>query len=295
MVLINGISDRTKGILAVIAVAIILGSIASAIKAVLFSLTPEIQLAFRFTIAAIVVVPFMRKLNLSLVKEGAMLGLLLFAIFTFETVGLQTISAHQASFIFGFNVVFVTLFELVFRKIFKIEALLAAILAFSGIAIMSWDGGEPLRGSLWLFSSAIADSAYIIIREKIADRHSSVALTGMQVLVVAALSLIWAAPEILGQIEAIKMNLGWLSYLGIVGSAMVTFLMTTAQRWISPQEVAVLLSLEPVFGAIFAFLLLGETFGIFSFIGAAIVLIGIFLILINPVSDISELELEEQS
>ena len=295
MVLIKGISDRAKGILAVITVAIILGSIASAIKEVLFSLTPETQLAVRFTIAAIVLVPFMRQLNLSLVKEGAMLGLLLFAIFTFETIGLQSISAHQASFIFGFNVVFVTLFELVFRKTFKIEVLLSAILAFSGIAIMSWDGGDPLSGSLWLFSCAIADSAYIIIREKIADRHSSVALTGMQVLVVAALSLIWAAPEILGQIEAIKMNLGWLIYLGIVGSAMVTFLMTTAQGWISSQEVAVLLSLEPVFGAIFAFLLLGETLGIFSFIGAAMVLIGIFAIVINPVSDESELKLEEQS
>lgn len=271
-------SDRTKGVLTVITVAIILGSTSSVTKEVLLNLTPESQLALRFTAAAIFFLPFLDKLNLCLIREGGILGLLLFGIFAFSTIGLETISAHQASFIFGFNVVFVTLFELIFRKTFKIEVVLAAILAFSGIGIMSWDGGDLLSGNLWLFASAIADSAYILLREKIADRHSSTTLTAVQILVVAVLSLLWAAPQIFGQIEAIKINLVQLAYLSIVATAIVTLLMTTAQRWISSQEVAVLLSLEPVFGAIFAFWLLGETLGIFSFLGAGMVLIGIFLI-----------------
>jgi len=278
MDLLKETSDRTKGILAVITVAIILGSSSSVIKEVLLKLTPETQLALRFTTAAIILLPFLGKLNLCLVREGGILGILLFGVFAFSTVGLETISAHQASFIFGFNVVFITLFELIFRKNFKIEGLLAAILAFSGIGIMSWEGEEPLSGSLWLFGSAISDSAYILLREKIAGRHSSLALTSVQLAVVAALSLLWAAPQIFGQIEAIEMNLAQLTYLSIVATAIVTLLMTTAQRWVSSQEVAVLLSLEPVFGAIFAFWLLGETLGVFSFVGAAMVLTGIFLI-----------------
>ncbi|MEG4810273.1 DMT family transporter [Microcoleus sp. F8-D3] len=294
MALIKETSDRTKGILAVIAVAMILGSTSSAIKEALVNLNPETQLAVRFTIAAIIFLPFIGKLNLCLVREGAILGLLLFGVFAFSTIGLETISAHQASFIFGFNVVFVTLFELVFRQSFKIDVLLAAILAFSGIVMMSWEGGDPLSGSLWLFGSTIADSAYILLREKIAARHPSLTLTAVQIWVIATLSLIWAAPGLLGQIEAIEMNLGWLSYLGIVGSALMTLLMTTAQRWISAQEVAVLLSLEPVFGAIFAFWLLGETFGIFSFAGAAMVLVGIILIILDPFSEQPEFSKSEQ-
>lgn len=90
------------------------------------------------------------------------------------------------------------------------------------------------------------------------------------------------------------MNIGLLSYLGIVGSALVTLLMTTAQRWVSGQEVAVLLSLEPVFGAIFAFWLLGATFGIFSFVGAAMVLVGIFLIIVGPALVKPELDIREK-
>lgn len=294
MAWIKETSDRTKGILVVITVAMILGSTSSVVKEALVNLNPEIQLALRFTIAAIIFLPFIGKLNFCLVIEGAILGLLLFGVFASSTIGLETISAHQASFIFGSNVVFVTLFELVFRKSFKIEVLLAAILAFSGIGIMSWEGGEALSGSLWLFGSAIADSAYIILREQIAERHSSLALTGIQILVVAALSLLWAAPEILGHVEAIEMNLGLLSYLGIVGSALVTLLMTTAQRWVSGQEVAVLLSLEPVFGSIFAFWLLGETFGIFSFVGAAMVLVGIFVMIFGLALVKPELDLREK-
>jgi drug/metabolite transporter (DMT)-like permease len=294
MASIKETSDRTKGILVVITVAMILGSTSSVIKEALVNLNPETQLALRFTLAAIIFLPFIGKLNLCLVREGAILGLLLFGVFVSSTIGLETISAHQASFIFGLNVVFVTLFELVFRKSFKIEVLLAAILAFSGIGIMSWEGGEALSGSLWLLGSAIADSAYIILREQIADRHSSLALTGIQILVVAALSLLWAAPEILGHIEAIERNLGLLSYLGIVGSALVTLLMTAAQRWVSAQEVAVLLSLEPVFGALFAFWLLGETFGIFSFVGAVMVLTGIFLMIVSPVLVKPELDLTDK-
>ncbi|MDB9512174.1 DMT family transporter [Kamptonema animale CS-326] len=293
MAFIKEISDRQKGIFAVITVAMILGSTSSVIKELLLNVTPATQLALRFTSSAIIFLPFIGKLNLCLVREGAMLGILLFGIFTCETIGIETISAHQASFIFGFNVIFVTLFELVFCKKFQIEVLLAAILAFSGIGIMSWEGGDPLSGSLWLFCSAIADSAYIILREKIAEHHSSLALTAIQLSVVAALSLVWAAPEIVGQIEAVKMNLGLLSYLGIVGSGLMTLLMMTAQRWVSAQESAVILSLEPVFGAVFAFWLLGETFGIFSFIGAAMVLVGIILIFLYPVLEQAEVELTE--
>ncbi len=284
---------RTKGILAVIAVSRIHGSTSSVIKDVLLSLNKETQLALRFTISSILFLPLMFKLNLSLVREGAILGLLLFGVFAFSTIGLETLSAHQASFIFGFNVVFVSLFELVFRQNFQLGLLLAAILAFTGIGIMSWEGNEPLSGNLWLFSCTIMDSAYILLREKIADRHPSLRLTAVQIWVVAALSLLWAAPGLLEQIEAIQMNLGWLSYLGIVGSALMTLLMTTAQRWISAQEVAVLLSLEPVFGAIFAFWLLGETFGIFSFAGGAMVLVGIILIILDPFSEQPESKLEQ--
>jgi drug/metabolite transporter (DMT)-like permease len=107
-------------------------------------------------------------------------------------------------------------------------------------------------------------------------------LPTVQMWVVAVLSLLWAAPQMVNQMEAIKINLEQLIYLSTVATAIVTLMITIAQRWVSAQEVAVLLSLEPVFGAIFAFWLLGETFGIWSFVGAAMILTGIFIIIISP-------------
>lgn len=70
-------------------------------------------------------------------------------------------------------------------------------------------------------------------------------------------------------------------------------LQIVAQRWISAQEAGLLLALEPVFGAIFAFWLLGETFSTRGFIGAGMVLVGIVLILTDPKIDESDSELPQ--
>ncbi|MGI2908127.1 hypothetical protein [Tolypothrix sp. VBCCA 56010] len=86
--------------------------------------------------------PFVRNLNVSLVRDGVILGVLLFEIFAAATIGLETVCANQASFIFGLNMVFVTVFELLFRKRLSIRAVLAVILAFTGIGVMSWKSGE---------------------------------------------------------------------------------------------------------------------------------------------------------
>ncbi|WP_206756923.1 DMT family transporter, partial [Planktothrix sp. FACHB-1355] len=226
--------------------------------------------------------------NLNLLRDGAILGVLLFVIFATGTLGLETAYANQASFIFGLNTIFVTLFELLFRKRLSIRMILAAILAFTGIGVMSWQSGEALMGDFWLLASALSDAAYIIVLEIFSPHHSPIPLVTIQLWVVALLGILWAAPEIIENIEAIQTSLGLLIYLGVVATALVILCQTLAQQWTSAQDTAIFLALEPVFGAIFAFLLLGETFSTRSFIGAAMVLVGIILILIRPKIDSSD-------
>ncbi|GAB1540222.1 hypothetical protein NUACC21_28910 [Scytonema sp. NUACC21] len=86
-------------------------------------------------------------------------------------------------------------------------------------------------------------------------------------------------------IEAIQTSFGVLIYLGVVATAIVILFQTVAQQWISAYEAALFFALEPVFGSIVAFLLLGETFSTRSFIGAAMVLVGIILTPIRPKID----------
>lgn len=281
------------GVLLIIAMTIILGTIPVAVKQALTNLSPATLLAIRFTIGAMILTPFVRNLNISLVRDGAILGLLNFAIFVTATIGLETISANRASFFFALNMVFVTLFELLFRKRLSIKAALATILAFTGIGVMSWESGEPMIGNLWLLGFAVCDAAYILVLEVFSPRHSPIPFTTIQIWVVAALTILWAAPELSEQLEAIQTNLGLLIYLGVFATAIMMLLQILAQRWISAQEAALLFALEPVFGAIFAFWLLGETFSTRGLIGAGMVLFGIILILTNPKIDESDSELPQ--
>ncbi|MBH8566360.1 DMT family transporter [Nostoc sp. CENA67] len=288
MTFITETHKHTLGLVLIVVTALILGTIPAAIKEAIASLSPATQFAIRFTIAAIILTPFLRNLNVKLVRDGAMLGVLLFGVFATATIGLETISANQASFIFGLNMVFVTLFELLFRKRISMRALLAVILAFTGIGVMSWKSGESAIGNLWLLSSALSDAAYIIVLEVFSPNHSPIPLVTIQLWVVAVLGLLWAAPELTQHIETIQASLGVLIYLSVVATVLVLLFQTLAQQWISAHEVALFLALEPVFGAIFAFLLLGETFSVRSFIGAVIVLVGISLILIPAKIDESD-------
>ena len=284
---------HSLGFVLLVVTALILGTIPVAIKEAIASLTPATQFAIRFTIAAIILTPFVRNLNVKLLRDGAILGVLLFAVFATATIGLETIYANEASFIFGLNMIFVTLFELLFRKRLSIRAVLAVILAFSGIGVMSWKSGQPAIGDLWLLGSALSDAAYIIVLEVFSPNHSPIPLVTIQLWVVAVLGLLWAAPELTQHIEAIQTSLGVLIYLGVVATVLVILFQTLAQQWIAAHETALFLALEPVFGAIFAFLLLGETFSTRSFIGAAMVLVGINLTLIRPKTDESDSQLPQ--
>lgn len=279
---------QSLGFVLLVATALILGTIPVAIKEAITSLTPATQFAIRFTIAAIILTPFVRNLNINLLRDAALLGILLFGIFATATIGLETIYANEASFIFGVNMIFVTLFEILFRKRISIRAVLAVILAFSGIGVMSWKGGAPVIGDLWLLGSAFSDAAYIVVLEKFSTNHPSIPLVTIQLWVVAGLGLLWAAPELTQHLEAIQSSLGVLIYLGVVATVFIILFQTLAQQWISAQETALFLALEPVFGAVFAFWLLGETFSTRSFIGALMVLVGIILTLTRPKIDESD-------
>ncbi|MDF5718425.1 MAG: EamA family transporter [Rhizonema sp. NSF051] len=226
-------------------------------------------------------------------RDGIFAGLLLFGIYATSAIGIETISANRGGFIFALSVVFVTLFEVLLGKR-SVRVILAAVLAFSGIGVMSWNSGEPLVGSLWLLGCAFLDSVYILVLERFMQYHQPLPLCAVGAWVPAVLGLLWAAPALPNQLEAIGTHLGGLIYLGIVASALVSYLEPQAQCWIPGNEVAIVRTLEPVFTAIFSFFLLGETFTTKGFIGAGIVLMAqIVLVSRTKVDDSSEVVHEQ--
>lgn len=147
-------NSRGLGIIAFVLVALIIGSIPAVTKDILISLPPAVQLAVRFGIGAAIFTPSVchyssrKHFSFGLLRDGGIIGCLLFGVFACATIGLETISANRTAFIFGLPVVFITIYEVLLRRRFSIASVAAAILAFVGTGVMSWEQSqEPLSGS----------------------------------------------------------------------------------------------------------------------------------------------------
>lgn len=274
-----------QGVVLMMLVTLIWSSMPVLIKEVISTVSPPVQITIRFLLATVVFLPFVRNLNLGLLRDGAITGLLFFGAVATETIALQTIPANQASFIYGLLVIFITIFELVFYRRQSLTTLLAALIAFIGIGIMSYQNGLPPIGEVWMLLCALFASGWIFSLELIGLKHPPLPLTLVQLCIITLLSLLWTGSELIGNFDAIieslknPKNLAILLYLGIIATGVNIWLQAKALKMVTAFEVGIMETLEPIFGAILAFLLLGETFTTNGYIGAAVVIVGITIAL----------------
>jgi drug/metabolite transporter (DMT)-like permease len=264
---------RAWGIAVLLVVTLIWGTSYPVLKGAVSSLSPSAILATRFAVAALPFTLYLRFLNLPLLRDGVLLGLIIFSTLTLQTVALETTSANHAAFIASFNVILVPLLgQLLGRQVFM-KTFLAAGIAIFGVGVMCWESQQIVIGDLLMLGNAFLYSIYILQLESITLRHPILPLTAIQLWVIAIVSLIWAAPDLVRQHEVIGANLGVILYLGLMDTAATIMLQVLAQRWVNAYETALMYTLEPIFGALFSFLLLGEKLGIRGLIGATLVLV----------------------
>lgn len=68
-----------------------------------------------------------------------------------------------------------------------------------------------------------------------------------------------------------------IRYLGFVATGICNYLQTIGQRSVAAEKAAIVYSLDPVYGAIFSYLLLDEQLGLKGFFGVALVLLGVYV------------------
>lgn len=269
-------AHHTKGILLLIFTTAIWGTSFPLLKQVLHDLDPAAILAVRFTIPAIAFAPYLHRLNLKLLRDGGLLGLIYFAECLLALKGLETISANRSAFLISLNAILVPILGGLMGRQLSMRICAAAIVAIAGISFLSWEGGGWGWGDMLTFGCAIGVAIYILTLEVIAPRHPPLSLVAVQLATMAVLSAGWAVLQLHGQLSQplseIKTHFSTLLYLGLGVSALPLWTQALAQRWVSASEAAILYSLEPVFASAFSFVLLGETLGIRGVLGAGLIL-----------------------
>jgi drug/metabolite transporter (DMT)-like permease len=274
--------SQNVGVLLLLIVTLIWGTTFPGVKIVTQALTPGELVAARFLISALLFAPFLRGSSLTLWRDATLLGVLLFASFITQAVGIQSISSGRAAFITGLNVIFVPLALPFLGKSVPKVAFIAAFLALAGIGIMSLDAGalQFSIGDLWTLGCAGSYAAYVLLLDRVSSRHPSLQLSAVQVSVVGILGVLWALPGLLehGIPKALfGSSLLPVLYLGVVAAGLTTLLQTVAQKAVPVFQAAVLYSLEPVFAALFSYWWLGEVLNLNGWIGAGLVLVAMML------------------
>ena len=279
--------DRTRRLafLAILAMTAAWGSTFFMIKDVVTRVPVIDLLAWRFGIAALAMIILAgRRLRMSrtTLRSGVVLGLLYGGAQILQTYGLSMTDASVSGFITGLYVVATPLLvALILRTRIGKLTWLAAALATLGLGVLSLRGLAIGPGELLTLASAIVYALHIIAMSKVSRAGEEVALTVVQMVVIALVCFTVALP---GGVQLPQRGTDWLIvvYLAVVAGALAMFLQTWAQARIPPTQAAVVMSMEPVWAAAFAVAFGGELITGRMVIGGVAILAAMYLVEIGP-------------
>ena len=243
-------------------------------------------LGWRFTAAALIVLPVvwrdLRALPAAGWRAGAAMGVFLTGGYVFQTFALAHTSASNAGFITGLFVVITPLLAaLLLRERIGPVAWTAAAVSAVGLFLLSGANGISEGDGLALVC-AVSLSLHILVTARGAASWSVGALLFVQLGFVGLFCL--AAAGVAGQMEAPHQGEVWsaLVITAVFASALGFFVQTYAQRHAPPARTALILASEPAFAGLFGYLLAGDRLGVVSWLGAALIMAAIVAVELLP-------------
>jgi len=239
----------------------------------------------RFALAVIVMIlirPQTIKLfNKDLLQRGGLAGIFLGLGYIAQTLGLERTGAAITGFITGLYVVLTPLIASIVlkEKITKFTWLCIAVATF-GLGLLSIRGFTVGIGEMFVLASAVLFAAHIIALSKWSSGRDVYAMTVIQLTMCAILAGLASAVE--GY--SLPPDRGVWSvviFTAVFATAVAFIVQTWSQAHMSATKVAVILTMEVVFAALFAILLGGERLTIQTAIGGILVVVAMYLIVLK--------------
>ena len=274
--------SRQVATLLLTAVTAIWGSTFFLIRDVVQQISPADFLAIRFTIAAVAMTAVFWRPMLALDRReltvGVGLGLLYAAAQLLQTVGLAHTEASRSGFITGTYVVLTpVLGAVLLRERIPRSTWVAVLMAAAGLATLSLRGIGVGFGETVTLLAAVIYALHIIGLGRYSSPATAAGLSTLQMVVIAAVSLVAAAP---GGVELPTGGHAWASvlYMALIAGAVALWAQTWAQSHLAATRAAIVMTLEPVFAAAFAVALGGESLTSRIILGGAMVLAAMYTV-----------------
>ena len=239
----------------------------------------------RFGVAVVVMVLIRPKvlqlMNRDLVLRAGAAGIFLGSGYIFQTLGLERTGAAITGFVTGLYIVLTPIFASIFLRQ-RVDRFTWSCIAIAtiGLALLSIRGWSVGFGELLIFVSAIFFAIHIIALSKWSSGRDAYAMTVVQLAMCAILSGIasipggYSPPSDLGVWAVVV-------FTAVFATAIAFIIQTWSQAHMSATKVAVILTMEVVFAALFAILFGGESLTLQSTIGGLMVITAMYLIVMK--------------
>ncbi|MEY3331232.1 MAG: hypothetical protein RL202_498, partial [Actinomycetota bacterium] len=239
-------------------------------------------LATRFIIATLVLILInpkaLAQISPEMLRKGFLLGFFLGSGYLFQTIGLHLTTAATTGFITGLYVVFTPILGALFLKshVTKNEWI-GVGMATVGLALLSFKGFSIGMGELSILLSALFFAFHILGLGKWSEKFATYPLTIVQLGTIAILTSILAVVD--DGYEPPNTDQEWKAtiFTAILATSVAFLVQTWSQSKMDATVVAVVLTLEVVFAALFAVLAGQESLTAKATLGGALIFAAMLL------------------
>lgn len=261
---------------AMLIATIIWGSTFLVIKQSLVGVHAVTLVGYRFLLATLLmggVLVFLRKNPWHSWRSGVILGLLLFVAYVTQAIALYYMQVVDVGFISGLFVVFVPILSFILgREKLRLQIIGAVVLAVIGLWSISGGVKSIGLGDFLILISALFFAGHIVYVDRVIKDSDLWVLNFQQFLVVTGASFVMVGLFKLPLVITDGKVIWLILYLALFANVLGYLLQLWAQHSISPTVCALILSLEPIVAAIFAWTIGGEEIIMRDVVGGAIIL-----------------------
>ena len=256
--------NAVLGRAALIFTTLIWGTSFVVLKNTLNSVPTFYVLAFRFSGAVILLLPFVakeiKKLDKRYLINGLVLGSLLFAGYTVQTYGLYYTTPSKNAFLTSSYCVWVPFVAwLVEKKRPDKFNVLSALICMVGVGFVSLKNDFSVNiGDILTICCGLFYASHIVLTCKYVKGRSVAILTMLQFATAGLLAWIFALLTDPIPTNISTANMWSIAYLCVMCTAVCFMLQTFGQKHTPSATVAIILTLESVFGAAFSVMVYHE-------------------------------------
>ena len=252
------------------------------VKNALNDAPPFMFATLRFGLAFIISAIYLNRKILMINKQeiigGIICGFLLFSGYTCQNFGLILTTPSKSAFITSVSVIFVPILLVLFGWQ-KINFKIWGVVCFTtiGLYVLLNPMGVGINwGDIITFGCALSFAFHIIFQDVYINKKVDIVrFFIMQVFFVSLFSLICSFIFEGTQIVVSHRLIVAILVTGILATFVGIILMIWAQTILNPTKTAIVLSLEPVFAALFSVFFAGEILGIYGWIGGMVIVLSV--------------------